>query len=424
MFVKKTSIQDCHKLAESRGGKCLSSEYTNNSTKLKWECKEGHIWESAWQYIYNKGHWCIYCGGSNKKSIMDCHKLAESKGGKCLSLDYINSNSKLKWQCEKGHIWDTCYSLINQGSWCPECVGRKKKTIEDCHKSAQLKGGKCLSTEYIECHHKMIWECEKGHIWNTPYTSIVEGTWCPECVGLKKKSIQDCHKLAESKGGKCLSTQYINNSSKLSWECAKGHTWNATWNSTNCEGRWCKECVYAIEEMEGEIWKQIPNHNDYLVSNFGRVISMKTGIKKIYNTTLTGSYMRVYKVGSVHVLVAKLFIENPLNKPYVNHIDGNKLNNNVSNLEWCTAKENSDHALITGLRKQKKIYQIDLKTKTIVKEWQGSYQIHKELNVDFRIVGASLKLKHKSILLGFKWQYKDEYDQEQQDKKTNNDGSN
>ena len=103
-------------------------------------------------------------------------------------------------------------------------------------------------------------------------------------------------------------------------------------------------------------WKKVPNYN-YEVSNFGEVRNAKT--KKILKQGLgTSDYYRVSfslgckgtpKIMFVHRLIAMAFIQNPENKPVVNHIDGNKLNNSISNLEWVTYKENTEHAIRIGL---------------------------------------------------------------------------
>lgn len=296
----------------------------------------------------------------------------------------------------------------------------KKLSIEFCHTIAKLKGGKCLSNEYSICNEQLTWECAEGHTWYATYYTIKGGSWCPKCsFERKKNTIEDCHKMAEFKGGKCLSTEYINSKSILKWQCSEGHKFINSYNRIFM-GEWCCQCKYIIQEIKDEIWKVISDNLNYSVSNFGRVMRNKNGIKRILKIVIDNQgYASNRNLRLIHRGVANCFIPNPLNKPYVNHIDGNKLNNHVSNLEWCTQKENVDHSLATGLKKQKKIYQIDVKTNTIIKEWEGSYQIRKELNVDSRIIMYSLKLKHKSKLLGFKWRYKDEYDQEQQDKKNN-----
>ncbi len=114
--------------------------------------------------------------------------------------------------------------------------------------------------------------------------------------------------------------------------------------------------------MEEEVWKPIPGYEEmYEVSNMGRVKSVfaykckdATGIRKFMKTKkgylkvkLKRNQICVHKL--VHRLVATVFIPNPENKPSINHKKGVKTDNRASELEWCTTKENNDHAVRIGL---------------------------------------------------------------------------
>lgn len=154
--------------------------------------------------------------------------------------------------------------------------------------------------------------------------------------------------------------------------------------------------------MEGEIWKDIVGFEyKYQISNLGRVkikenVSMRMNMGKMRNyvqrelimsNTFDGNYYKVGlvdergKVKQIHIhrLLATHFIPNPNNLPQVNHIDGNKKNNDLSNLEWVTRSQNMKHAVdvlgfkpnTTGINPKRPVRQIDKSTGEIIKEYES-----------------------------------------------------
>jgi len=165
-----------------------------------------------------------------------------------------------------------------------------------------------------------------------------------------------------------------------------------------------------------EIWKKINNYEDYEISNFGNARSLKNNnIKKLKPSKSSSGYLQIVlcKNGKtkncfIHKLVAKTFLENKNNYLEVNHIDENKENNNVNNLEWCSRKYNMNYGNI-------KIKQSNAKKKKVAKlnnnnEIIEIYESIKEASIknnaqETNIAKCCKHKKHYNTCKGYKWEY-------------------
>lgn len=143
-------------------------------------------------------------------------------------------------------------------------------------------------------------------------------------------------------------------------------------------------------EITIELDKYIPfNWPRYAITRHGQVWNTERNLFHKLNHNHRG-YWQVklcekgkYKSFLVHRLVAEAYIPNPAKLPFVNHKDGNKKNNDVTNLEWCTAQTNTDHAMLNGNFKAK------LKPKDVIniRKAKGSYsEIAKQYGISKRMV--------------------------------------
>ncbi len=182
-------------------------------------------------------------------TITDMRALAARRGGKCLSEEYINTDSPLLWQCAIGHQWRARPAKIKKGQWCRVCAGYAKRTIEEMQAYARSRGGKCLSTEYKGLGSPLEWECAIGHRWPARPGNVLHlNTWCPYCAGriVTREELAD---LAAARGGKLLSSVYLGAQRLHLWRCCDGHDFEATPNRVK-NGGWCPQCqIYYGEEI-------------------------------------------------------------------------------------------------------------------------------------------------------------------------------
>jgi len=241
--ARKTGLERFRQIAAARGGKCLSEVYTNNDTKLRFRCAKGHEWK-AWPDHILKGGWCRRCWiDSTKLSLDEVRKTAERRSGRCLSDAYVDSTTKLRFECAHGHVFELRPGALNRGVWCRKChVESIRLPLAAIRRRIEAAGGRLLSNEYVDRRVEFV--CANGHLrQDRPYSVLKLGVRCWLCwMDRIKRTIADMQRMAKRRGGKCVSTEYVNVQTKLIWQCAYGHQWLAVPNSIQ-RGTWCPVCA-------------------------------------------------------------------------------------------------------------------------------------------------------------------------------------
>lgn len=172
--------------------------------------------------------------------------------------------------------------------------------------------------------------------------------------------------------------------------------------------------------MEEIIWKRMIYHGKdlgdfYLISNIGEIKGVKTGKIRKKNINHEGYYFVCISLGSrenkpcikIHRAVAETFLSNPNGYPVINHKDGNKLNNNINNLEFCTYSYNSQHAVDNNLThynpKKNKIKSTDGSLKFASVTEAGMY--FNKNNPENARKNISRAISSNGTAYGYKWEY-------------------
>lgn len=246
-----------HDAAHAADGRCLSNQYESKSAKYPFVCAVVHKFEASAASVLD-GRWCATCSSERRA---DCRRYqgglqpiqdrAREFGGECLSTAYNGRMANYRFRCGHGHEWEIAGMEVMRGTWCSECFVdrmRRQNGMTELQQAAKDRGGECLSTEYTGVRNTYLFRCKDGHEWSMHGFHILVGGWCAICrmEERQRSGLERMRTIANERGGICLSGAYIDNNTKLEWECARGHRWWARPRQVG-SGNWCAQCSFLSQ---------------------------------------------------------------------------------------------------------------------------------------------------------------------------------
>ncbi len=225
-------------------GIVMLSEYVRQNIPASFRCPKGHTWDARPGNVLS-GKGCPTCG---KESAAKKKRLPEetvrqrlSKKGVTLLDEYVNSQTKARFKCEKcGHVWETTPNAVMSRTGCSVCAGNHPLTKEEINSRIQGRGI-TLVGEYHGAHASTLFECAEGHSWLARPNNILHGKNCPHCARqfpLDKETVNE--RIAYR--GIVMLGDYTNNATKALFQCSEGHTWEASPGNI-LAGTGCPECA-------------------------------------------------------------------------------------------------------------------------------------------------------------------------------------
>lgn len=263
-----TFLKKAQDYAKSHNGSLITTEYVNAKTKMEWKCSnpEHSTFFLDLDKATSKNRWCKSCAvhspewTENKQKAID---IAKSHGGLVIfpkDIEHIKTNTVLTFKCSNHEHkpWKTMFRNVSEfETWCPECAGRftPQEFVQKAHKFAQDNGGVCLTNTYENQNSRFKFKCSipDHDEFEGTYSMIQSNVWCKECkktsesvLAYKASRLQEAKDFAKTRGGECLSTEFIAAEEYLIWKChEKNHNpWKSKFtNTVGSNQRWCPECA-------------------------------------------------------------------------------------------------------------------------------------------------------------------------------------
>jgi len=231
----------------------LDEDWRGTHAQYRLRCTAGHVWSRTALQIVNQGP--VKCPECRDIGLLArLAAVAEQNGSVCLDTSWRGAHAMYHFRCvAAGHLWERRAADMPRSAVCLQCTRKRLHAgklltdgLEQLRAAAAAKGGVCLSETYTTQNVRYRFRCARGHEWEAKGGKVLLGTWCARCAhDALRDNIEVFQAIAAQRGGQCLSKEYRNNNTKLTWMCHKGHIWQAVPSSIKLGGTWCPECAHA-----------------------------------------------------------------------------------------------------------------------------------------------------------------------------------
>ena len=221
-------------------GVTLISKFGTTQSIALFQCSKGHQWETTPNSVMTRTG-CPHCYEKNHPLSKETVNARIADRGITMLGEYGGAHTGTLFQCSKGHTWDARPNNILNGKNCPHRDGQFPLSKEVVNERIADRGFVMLG-DYTNSVTPTLFQCGKGHNWETSPGQVMGGTGCPLCYDKNHPLSTEIVNERIADRGLVLLDEYINSSTKRRFRCSEGHIWESVPASVLI-GRGCPTCA-------------------------------------------------------------------------------------------------------------------------------------------------------------------------------------
>jgi hypothetical protein len=257
---RKLTYIEVKKFFVEKGFELLEKEYISNSVLMKCKCSNGHEFKISRGKLHS-GRRCPECSGKKKKTIEFIKKEFNKVDYIVTDTEYKNSRTPINFICDKGHKAKLNWDNFKYGQRCGLCAINKKKTYNEVVEEFTEKGFTVLSKKYENVNTPLQVRCSNGHTLEKTRMSLISGNGCRICSCKERRTIEYVSDKFKEEGYILLTKEYVHGKQPLDFICSNGHKHIINWNNFS-NGQRCMYCTSgSISPVSQEWLDKLGNKN-------------------------------------------------------------------------------------------------------------------------------------------------------------------